>query len=271
MKKAKIVLMVMLLATIPFRAAAGQPRELPELKKIFDKYHVVGSILLYNQQENSYSGYNLERCNRSFCPASTFKIANTLIAIESGVATPETLFKWDGKKRAFPSWEKDLTLKEAFKLSAVPVYQEIARRVGVDKMRYYTTLFNYGSLDIRADNIDKFWLEGVSSITQYEQIYFLKKLYNLELPVRTESMQLVKQIMQYEVGKNYTISAKTGWAVRQKENITWFVGFVESNHNVCYFATNVAANEQTDLKNFGQVRIDLTKEVLRVLNIIPTE
>ena len=247
---------------------ASQPKEIPELKKIFDQFKIEGSILIYNQNDNYYSGYNLERCNIAFCPASTFKIPNTLIALENGIATTETVFKWNGEKRFFSTWEKDMTIKEAFKVSAVPVYQEIARRVGIEKMRYYTTLFNYGNLDINAQNIDKFWLEGNSTITQYQQIYFLKKLYNLEFPISVESMKQVKQIMQYEVGENYIISGKTGWAVRQKENVTWFVGYVETKNNVYYFATNVASNETTDLKTFGQIRIELTKEVLRELNII---
>jgi beta-lactamase class D len=72
---------------------AIQPTEIPGLKKIFDKYQIEGSILIYNQNDNCYSGYHLERCNIAFCPASTFKIPNTLIALESGVATTETIFK----------------------------------------------------------------------------------------------------------------------------------------------------------------------------------
>ena len=247
---------------------ATQPKEIPELKNIFDKFNVEGSILIYNQQENLYSGYNLERCNVAFCPASTFKIPNTLIALECEIATTETIFEWDGGKKAFPIWEKDMMIEEAFKTSAVPVYQEIARRIGVEKMKHYTQLFNYGILDINAENIDKFWLEGNSAITQYQQIYFLRKLYNLALPVREKSMRQVKEMMRYEVSDNYTISGKTGWAIRQKENITWFVGYVETTDSVCFFATNIASNENTDIKTFGQVRIELTKEVLKKLEII---
>ena len=141
---------------------ATQPKEIPELKNIFDKFNVEGSILIYNQQENLYSGYNLDRCNTAFCPASTFKIPNTLIVLECEIATTKTVFKWDGEKRTFPIWEKDMTIEEAFKASAVPVYQEIARRIGVEKMKHYTQLFNYGNLDISAENIDDFWLEGSS-------------------------------------------------------------------------------------------------------------
>jgi len=245
-----------------------QPKELPDLKKVFDKYSVEGSILIYNQNENVYMGYNMERCNVTFCPASTFKIPNTLIALETGIATTETVFTWNGEKRTFPAWEKDMTINEAFQVSAVPVYQEIARRIGVERMKYYTQLFNYGNLDINAKNIDKFWLEGESNITQYQQVYFLHKLYNLQLPISENAMKLTKEIMLHETKNNYKISGKTGWAIRQNESVTWFVGYIETDNNVYIFATNVAPNKDTDLNTFSQVRIEITKEVFSELKII---
>lgn len=254
--------------TIIISSFANQPKEIPELKSIFDKFNVDGSILIYNQNENTYMGYQLERCNVAFCPASTFKIPNTLIALECGVATNETVFKWNGEKRRFSGWEKDMTIKEAFKASSVPVYQEIARLIGFERMKYYTQLFNYGNLEITAENIDVFWLEGNSAVTQYQQIYFLQKLYNLELPVKDEYMKQVKEIMRFETGSDYTISGKTGWAIRQKEDITWFVGYVETGDNVYFFATNLTANKDANMETFGQVRIELTKEILNELKII---
>jgi beta-lactamase class D len=191
----KKVGLIMVIMSFAVSCYSSQPKELSELKNIFDKYKVDGSILIYNQNDNVYMGYNLARCNIAFCPASTFKIPNTLIALESGIATTESVFKWNGEKRTFSSWEKDMTIKEAFQVSAVPVYQEIARRVGVEKMKYYTQLFNYGNLDINVENIDKFWLEGKSDITQYQQVYFLQKLYNLQLPISENAMKLKKEIM----------------------------------------------------------------------------
>ena len=263
----------LIIATISFavNSLAIQPTEIPELKNVFDKFKVDGSILIYNQNENVYTGYNLDRCNVAFCPASTFKIPNTLIALESGIVTTESVFKWNGEKRTYATWEKDMTIQEAFKVSAVPVYQEIARRIGVEKMKYYTQLFNYGNLDIRPENIDNFWLEGESSITQYQQVYFLQKLYNLQLPISENAMKLTKEIMLHETKSNYKISGKTGWAVRQNENITWFVGFIETIDNVYIFATNVASNQNTDLNTFSQVRIELTKAIFKELKIINTD
>jgi Beta-lactamase class D len=262
------ITIIILFSVLTLNCFAGQPREIAELKKIFDKYKVDGSILIYNQNENSYIGYDLERCNIAFCPASTFKIPNTLIALESGIFTTDFVFKWNGEKRSYSGWEKDMTIKEAFKVSAVPVYQEISRQVGFEKMKYYTQLFNYGNLDINAENIDKFWLEGKSDITQFQQIYFIQKLYNLQLPISENAMKLTKEIMLHETTDNYKISGKTGWAGRQNESVTWFVGFIETNDNVYIFATNVVPNENTDLKSFGNVRIELTKEIFKELKFI---
>ena len=262
-KKAALIIAICFTAN----CFANQPKEISEFKSIFDKYKVDGSILIYNQNENLYMGYNLERCNIAFCPASTFKIPNTLIALECGIATMETVFKWNGEKQMLPSCEKDMTIKEAFKVSAVPVYQEIARNIGIEKMKYYTQLFNYGNLDISSENVDNFWLEGESGITQYQQVYFLQKLYNLQLPVSKSAMISTKEIMHYETTDNYTISGKTGWAVWQNENITWFVGFVETIDNVYFFATNIAPNENTDMNTFGRIRIELTKDIFKELNI----
>jgi len=55
--------LVILFSILTLNCFAGQPREISELKKIFDKYKVDGSILIYNQNENTYIGYDLERCN----------------------------------------------------------------------------------------------------------------------------------------------------------------------------------------------------------------
>jgi len=246
----------------------GQGKEISELKSIFEKFNVEGSILIFDQNNNQYMGYDLERCNTPFCPASTFKIPNTLIALECGIATADYIFKWNGEKRSFKSWERDMSIEEAFKASAVPVYQEIARKIGIERMQYYVRLFNYGNMEITSENIETFWLEGNSAITQYQQIYFLQKLYNLQLPISEQAMKLTKSIILYEIADNYKISGKTGWAIRQDENITWFVGYVESKDNVYYFAANIVPNANTDLSTFSQERINFTKEVLRELKII---
>ncbi len=266
MKRTTFLLFMLVFMSIS--SFANEPVEIAGLKKLLDKYQVGGSLLIYDQNKNLYTGYNLQRCNTGFCPASTFKIPNSLIALETKTITPEYIFKWNGEKRDFPSWEKDMNIAEAFKVSNVAVYQDIARRIGTEKMNCYLRLFNYGNMDVNDANIDKFWLEGSSNITQYQQMYFLQKLYRLELPISDKVMKEVKEMMLYESGDGYKISGKTGLSVRQKEKAGWFVGFVETNGNVYYFVTNVVDDSGMSNDLFGKSRIELTKDVLRELKII---
>ena len=94
-------------------------------------------------------------------PASTFKIPNSIIALETGVVEDpdKDVFKWDGVTRSIEAWNKDHTLRSAIAASAVPVYQEIARRIGPERMQKYVDLFDYGNRDI-GGGIDQFWLTG---------------------------------------------------------------------------------------------------------------
>lgn len=263
MKVSKRILgLVLLLVANIAIGFAKEAVEMSGARQIFQKYKINGSILVYDQNKNEYSGYNLERCNIGFCPASTFKIPNTLIALETGVITMDSIFHWNGEKRPFQVWESDMDIEHAFKVSNVPIYQDIARHIGLKRMQDYVRLLHFGAMDINKENIDKFWLEGDSKITQYQQVYFLHRLYRSELPLKTSTMDHVKQIMILEQTDDYTLRGKTGWAEINGKDIGWFVGYFETADNVYFFATNIEPSGQTDMQNFGKDRIDLTKEIL---------
>src|SRR6266446_5979649 len=68
----------------------------PEWKKYFDEYHVTGCIEIYDLNKLKFIDYNADRCAQRFIPASTFKICNSLIALETKTI-PDTsyVFKWD--------------------------------------------------------------------------------------------------------------------------------------------------------------------------------
>lgn len=257
------------MASLPFGGiSAAEPKEVEGLGSVFDKYGAEGAILIWDRNNNLYMGYNLERCAHPFAPASTFKIPNTLIALETGVATPETVFEWDGSRRAISSWERDMDLTEAFRRSAVPVYQEIARRIGTVRMQHYLALLDYGDMEVKGENIDKFWLDGASRISQWQQVYFLVRLYENRLPVSREAMAGTKKIIFHEEGADHTLSGKTGWAVRQERNIMWFVGWLETADNTYIFALNIEPSEGVDTHDLSRCRIELTKSLFIELGII---
>jgi beta-lactamase class D len=236
-----------------------------DLKKYFNEYGHEGCFVLYDLKNDLYSKYNPERCAERFIPASTFKIFNSLIGLETGAVKDEfEVFKWDSVKRFYDMWNQDLDMKNAFKYSCVWYYQELARRIGQEKMQHYITLNQYGNKDI-SGGIDLFWLNGGLKISADEQIEMLKELYFSNLKFSQRSMNIVKQIMIYDQTEEYTIRAKTGWAMRVEDQIGWFVGYIEKGNDVYFFATNLQSKEPEE----GFVsRKEITFKILKELKIL---
>jgi beta-lactamase class D len=241
-------------------------REIPELEKYFKEYHVVGSFVMYDRKNDSMVCYNRERISKEFTPASTFKIPNSLIALETGVATDENFaLRWDSTKYRVESWNKDHTLTTAFANSVVWYYQEIARRIGQKRMQHFVDTLQYGNRDI-SGGIDLFWLRGGLKISQLQQIDFLRRLYSYQLPASKRSIDIVKKIMILEKTDTYTLSAKTGLALRTDREIGWLVGYLERDGNVYFFATNIEQKDPTDL--FGKARLEITRKIFHALHLL---
>jgi beta-lactamase class D len=237
------------------------------LKKYFDENHVTGTFGLYDNGQGQFTIYNLSRFKDSaYLPASTFKIVNSLIGIETGTITNEKMvIPWDGIPRR-PEWDKDLTMEEAFKVSAVPYYQEVARRIGKDTMQHWLDTLGYGSRYGKAiikTSIDTFWLDNSIKITSDEQLGLVKKLYFKQLPFQGRSQDIVKRIMLQENNANYNLSYKTGWGFRENGNaIGWVVGWIEENQHPYLFVLNVEGPHNTDI---AIVRMNILKGILKQL------
>jgi beta-lactamase class D len=234
----------------------------------FQGLEVEGSIIITDLNGNFWQ-HNPQRNQTAFPTASTFKILNTLIALETGVISNElAVLTWDGIPRTIPTWNRDLNLKEAFKLSAVWFYQVLARRIGYERMQQWITQVGYGNQNMGTpEDIDQFWLQGNLQITPQQQVQFLRRLYDNNLPFSEPTLALVKEIIIYEQTPNYTIRAKTGWfgyGNESLQNIGWFVGYVETGNNAYFFATNIDVNKPED----GPARIELTRRCLQDIGVL---
>lgn len=240
-----------------------------ELQNIIDSSNVSGSILIYNLQTNTYYSNDFEWANVGHLPASTFKVPNSIIALETGVVENEsTIFKWDGEKRRLSIWDQDLTFKEAFHYSCVPCYQEIARKVGVSRMKEFISRFDYGKMIIDTNSIDVFWLEGDSKVTQFEQIDFLKKFYLNELNLSERTNGIMRRLMIIETNENFILSGKTGWSIRNDNNNGWFVGYLEKEDEVYFFAVNIIPNQEFNMKMFAMIRKEIAMKAFEFIGII---
>ena len=245
-------------------------RVIPTLQTVLDSSQVSGIVLVYDQQSDVYYSNNFDKAKEGHLPASTYKIPNSIIALETGVvADDSTLFPWDGEERAMERWEQDLIFCEAFRLSCVPCYQEVARAIGAQRMNDYLRKLDYGTMVVDSGNIDRFWLEGDSRISPYQQIAFLRRLYRSQLPISARTEAIIKRMMVLEEAETYRLSGKTGWSNGGGIDNGWFVGYVETSDNVYFFATNIEPKETLDMNRFGDLRLDITRQALTALNFLP--
>jgi beta-lactamase class D len=244
------------------------------LKKYFDDNKVTGTFGMFDNGQGQFTVYNLSRYKDStYLPASTFKIINSLIGIQTGRINNERMvIPWDGIVRKFPNgdtakaWNKDLTMEEAFKVSAVPYYQEIARRIGKDTMQRWLDTLGFGSRYKKfeiTNNIDAFWLDNTLKVTPDEELGLVKKLYFNQLPFQGRPQDIVKKLMMQENNSNYKLSYKTGLGFTENgDALGWVVGWIEENQHPYFFVLNIEGPHNTDMLT---VRKNILNGILKQL------
>jgi beta-lactamase class D len=232
-----------------------------DLARRFFELGTEGTFVAYKVDDYLIIASDKRRSSEGKLPASTFKVPNSIIALDTGVVEDpdKDVFKWDGVTRSIEAWNKDHTLRSALAVSAVPVYQEIARRVGEERMKKYVDLLEYGNRDI-GGGIDQFWLTGNLRIDPVQQIDFVDRLRRGTLPVSKRAQELTRDILPVTKVGDATIRAKSGLvgAESGKPSLGWLVGWVEKGSSVTVFAMNM------DCKNENHIaaRMTVTQQCL---------
>lgn len=261
----KLVIFLFVISSLLFSCSPNNVTEDNSLKKYFDSANVTGCFGLFDNALGRFTIYNLKRYrDSSYLPASTFKIVNSLIGIQTGRISDENMIiKWDGVKRWNPDWNKDLTMTEAFRVSAVNYYQEVARRIGRDTMKKWIDSLGYGNRNISGP-IDSFWINNHLKITPDEELGLVKKLYFDQLPFFKRTQEIVRKVMLREDDANYKLSYKTGWGVTESgHELGWIVGWIEENKHPYFFVLNLESPDKNiDMMN---VRMHILRGILSQL------
>jgi beta-lactamase class D len=242
-----------LLAAASFLPSRGFANVAPQRSEIRDglaKHFIdagtAGTFVGYKVDDYLVIASDKDRSGEAKLPASTFKIPNSVIALETGVVgdPDQDVFKWDGVVRSIEAWNRDHTMRTAIAASAVPVYQEIARRIGAERMQKYLDLLEYGNRDI-GGGIDRFWLTGSLRIDPVQQVDFLDRLRRGALPVSKRSQDLVRDILPVTKAGDSVIRAKSGLlgAERGQPSLGWMVGWAEKGSASTVFALNMDCPE----------------------------
>ena len=245
-------------------AQAEDVQERPDLVSVFQEQGLAGTFVLFEAAADRMTVVDRQRAETRYAPASTFKIANSLIALETGVVQDENeIVPYGGKPQPIKAWEKDMSLREAIKVSNVPVYQEIARRVGLARYEHWLARLDYGNRQPGAV-VDRFWLDGPLAISAVEQARFAARLAQGTLQASDRAQAIVRNILQLESSDGAILCGKTGWLTSRSPKIGWWVGWVERKGEIAAFALNI------DMATIEEApkRISVGKMLLEKLGVL---
>lgn len=191
-------------------------------------------------------------CATRVTPASTFKIALAVMGFDAGVLTDErtpALPFREGYPDWIAAWRQDTTPASWMRHSVVWYSQEIARRLGHDRFRFYAERFGYGNADVSGDPgkdnaLERSWISSSLKISPLEQVSFLARLYNRALPTSREAQDLTHRVVETWKADGWTVHGKTGSAYPRKADGSfdrdrgwgWFVGWAERGGEALVFA-----------------------------------
>jgi beta-lactamase class D len=262
----KIAAFCIVLIAIMAGCSPNNIRQDNSLKQYFDKHKVAGTFGFFDNGTGEFTIYNLSRfADSAYLPASTFKVVNSLIGLETGIVTNDSaVIQWSGIPSSRPECDKDLPMYQAFRASCVPWFCELARRIGKDTMQHFLDTLGYASRYKKAmvNKVDTFWLDNSVKITADEQIGLVKKLYFDQLPFKKWTQRLVKGMMLMDSTNNYKLSYKTGWGYRENGNsIGWVIGWIVENRHPYPFVLQIeSADRNLDI---ASVRMSLLNDIFK--------
>lgn len=214
------------------------------------------------------------RARRRLAPCSTFKIPNAAIGLESGfIPSPTHVLKYDEKKhksQAFwpEEWSRDQDLKNAFRVSAVWYFREMANGVGQPTMTNFLKRFDYGNKDTSGWK-DPFWIGSTLRISPVEQVEFLDKFFRNEFGLSPKTVAALEDFMKQAEKDGRTLYYKTGACTdRDAGPEVWLVGFVQNGPQRTYFAMSAGAEKMDTI--FSK-RVTFARERLAKLGLFPAE
>lgn len=242
-------LLFLILAAVFFSCNPNNAKIDNSLKKYFDSAQVQGSFAFLNNQIGDIHVYNMKIDTLRVSPGGTFKIAETLIGVETARLTDgSTVLKNTGD-----SSTRGITLKEAFDQNNLAFFQDLAKKIGPDTMQIWMDSLKYGNM--KTQPFDSFWINGQLKISPDEQLGLMYKIYFDQLHFQKYAQDIVRQLMLKEDNTLYKLSYTTSEAMDGNQPLAWICGWIEENRHVYFFVSVIKSEQQKE---------DLQKVVLRI-------
>ena len=196
-------------------------------------------------------------CATRVTPASTFKIALSLMGFDAGILKDEhtpTLAYRDGDVAwGGDAWQQPTDPARWIQYSVVWFSQRVAQSLGDTRFQHYADVFDYGNRDVSGEpgkhngNAGA-WINSSLQISPLEQVAFLRKVANRTLPVSANALDMTWRVTEIATRPDgWAIHGKTGTGspgapithegdYDRARAYGWFVGWATKGPRTLVFA-----------------------------------
>lgn len=231
-----------------------------DLSGYFGTYE--GSFVSYDLKNDSWHIHDMDHATLRVAPNSTYKIYDALFGLEEGVITPkDSLIKWNHESYPFEAWNADQTLPSAMHSSVNWYFQAVDERLGTASVHNYLHKIGYGNENI-SGGLSSYWLESSLKISPIEQVELLTRLYHNSFGFSPKNIRAVKDSICLSSSENGTFYGKTGTGRVEGQDVNgWFVGYIETADNTCFFATNITADKDAAGSNAREITMSILSDM----------
>jgi beta-lactamase class D len=226
-------------------------------------------------------------CGTRITPASTFKIALSLMGFDAGILQDEHTPTWPYQPGypdwGGPAWRQPTDPARWIEYSVVWYSQQVAQRLGDARFQRYAHLFHYGNQDVagepgKHDGTSGAWINSSLRISPLEQLVFMRKIVARQLPVSAHALDMTNRITRIDAAPDgWEIHGKTGTGspglfsrYDPAHAYGWFVGWATKGTQKLVFA-RLIQDEQPTAPNAGiRARDELLAEFPKLASRLPS-
>lgn len=222
-------------------------------------------------------------CSARVTPASTTKIPLAVMGFDSGFLedphTPTLPFKKGYVDWLGDIWKQPTDPTRWLKYSVVWYSQLVTHKLGQQRVEKYASDFGFGNADFsgnpgKNDGLDFAWISSSLEVSAQEQVAFIRRLINRELPVAADTFDKVYQSVEtWPANNGWTIHGKTGAAsprmsdgsIDREKPLGWFVGWANKGGRSVVFAKLIQDEKKQIGSTGGRARDEFLVEFSELL------
>ena len=222
-------------------------------------------------------------CETRVTPASTFKIAISLMGYDAGFLKDEhdpALPFREGYADWNPSWKTTTDPTSWIKNSVVWYSQQVTQSLGEARFQDYARKFHYGNEDVsgdpgKHDGLTRAWLSSSLKISPLEQLSFLEGIVQRKLPVSQHAYEMTARITAIaELANGWHVHGKTGTGFPLRADGTtdvqhaygWFVGWASRDGRTIVFARLLQDDKREAVATSLRARDQFLKDLPALLD-----